>query len=70
MPDPTAAFGTRLKAIREAKGLTQVQLAEKLGVQQDRISRLERGAVEPGWTNVCRIADALGVSVQEFRSSG
>jgi len=39
MPSPTL----RLRELRDAAGLTQVELAEKLGVSQKTVSRLESG---------------------------
>ena len=38
--DPT--FGRRLRALREAKGWTQAQLGEKVGMMFQNIARLER----------------------------
>jgi transcriptional regulator with XRE-family HTH domain len=61
-------FGSRLRHLREAAGLTQKQLADRLGVGPSRVSDLERGHREPGWRVACQIADALGVSVEQFRS--
>jgi predicted transcriptional regulator len=36
----------RLRELREAHGLTQVELARTLDVTQNRVSRLERGDIE------------------------
>jgi DNA-binding transcriptional regulator YiaG len=36
----------RLAEIREALGMTQVALAERLHVSQSRVSRIERGAID------------------------
>lgn len=52
-----------LKELRQAKGLTQEQLAEASGVPQPVISAYERGA--KGWKNMpleraIALADALG----------
>jgi DNA-binding XRE family transcriptional regulator len=38
----TGSAGERLRTLREARGVTQVQLAERLGTEQTHISRLER----------------------------
>jgi transcriptional regulator with XRE-family HTH domain len=35
--------GAELKALREARGITQVELAKRLGSEQTHISRIERG---------------------------
>jgi len=45
--------------LREKQGLTQVQLAERSGVDQGDISRIERGSAFPNEKTLIRIADAL-----------
>ncbi len=40
-------IGKRLRALREGVRLTQVQMAEILGVQQSRINRYETGQSTP-----------------------
>ena len=42
-PAATPAYGRELKTIRETLGLTQVALAEALGIRSDSLSRYERG---------------------------
>ena len=52
----------RLKQLRKAAGLTQAQLAEKVGVYQGTISDHERGkATRIDLSLLERLADALGV---------
>lgn len=50
--------------VREKHGLTQAQLAERCGVDQADISRIERGSTSPTVTTLQRIADALEADVQ------
>lgn len=38
------SIGSRIKALRKARGLTQVQLAKGIGVDQSTVSDIERGA--------------------------
>lgn len=54
-------YGERLKALREARGLTQEQLAEKAGLEPYAIKRMESGYLEPGMGQTARIAGALGI---------
>jgi transcriptional regulator with XRE-family HTH domain len=42
--------------IREEHGIAQAQLAEATGFIQPWISHLERGARNPSWNNVVRLA--------------
>lgn len=50
--------------LREKHQLTQVELAEKAGVPQDRISRIERGVISPTTTTLAKLAEALGADLQ------
>ncbi len=56
------AFGDRLARVRKDKGLTQVELAEKIGIIQPALSDYERGRLRPYAEMVARIAIALDVS--------
>lgn len=51
-------------ALREQHGLTQAELAERCGVDQGDISRIERGATSPTARTLQRIADALDADVR------
>lgn len=63
--EPTG-FGERLKAVREAAGLTQDQLAERAGLYKFSIAKLEQGVREPTWATVQTLARALGVTCDAF----
>lgn len=54
-----------LKAAREAAKLDQDGLAERSGVSQATISRIERGQV-PGTAVALRLSRALNVSVEDL----
>lgn len=54
----------QLIALREQHGLTQAELAERCGVDQGDISRIERGATSPTARTLQRIADALDADVR------
>jgi transcriptional regulator with XRE-family HTH domain len=59
-------FGERLQAIRKARGLTQVQLAEAAGTTQRAISYYETEAGFPPAPAVIDLAKALKVSTDEL----
>jgi len=63
--EPTG-FAERLRAVRMAKGLSQTALAEKVSITNETLSRLERGANEPPWPLVLRLARALEVTPDAF----
>jgi transcriptional regulator with XRE-family HTH domain len=60
--------GTRLRAIREAAGLNQLQLAAASGLTHEAISNLETGKRSPYATTVRALAQALGVTPEQFVS--
>ncbi len=53
----------RLRELRQAKGLSQVQLAELTGIDQAAISRIENGHTQAmDFDVMARLCDALGCS--------
>ncbi|WP_323115094.1 helix-turn-helix transcriptional regulator [Pseudomonas guariconensis] len=64
-----AALGSRIKALRMAKGLTQAELAEKCGYEPLTVSRFERGAYSPAIDTLAAIAQVLDVPMQDFFSA-
>jgi transcriptional regulator with XRE-family HTH domain len=67
VPAAVITFGHRLRVWRMTAGLTQTQLAERVGVLPPIISLIESGQREPVWRLVLTLADALGVSTEDFR---
>lgn len=59
---PRTPFGERLAAAREQAGLTQAQLAERLGLTQVAVALWERKAVSLRPEQVAAVADILGVT--------
>lgn len=51
----------QLSRIRKIRGLTQMALAERVGVEQPTIQRWERGKREPSFEQLFALASALGV---------
>lgn len=66
MVDLAVVWGQRLRTAREAAGLTQVVLAERCGVEQQMVSYWELGHGAPRDRTRLRVAEALGVSVNEL----
>jgi transcriptional regulator with XRE-family HTH domain len=59
-------IGDNLKEVRTRRLLTQVQLAEKSGVNQVTIARIERNQVDPRFSMMRRLAKALDVDPTEL----
>lgn len=56
-------FSERLKDLRKQAGLTQVDVAEELGISQPAYASWERGSKKPTQENLVKIAQILNVSV-------
>ncbi len=54
--------GENIKAARKAAGVTQAELAERLGVYQKDISRWEKGEIQPSLSAFAEICRALNAS--------
>lgn len=64
----TPPFGRRLRALREAAGLSLAELGERSGLNKDHLWQLEVGRrADPSWQTLTRLADALGLGIEAFR---
>ncbi len=59
-------FSSKLKSLRESRGLSQQQLADAAETHPDSIVKLEKGDRQPSLELAWRLAKALGVEVTEF----
>ena len=55
--------GVKIRTLRTTAGMTQQQLAEKAGLQQSHISRIESAEYSPTHMTLSKIAKALDVDV-------
>lgn len=59
-------LGDLIKKVREAKGLSQKEVALACKMDQSQYSRVERGITDPSFSVVARIAKGLGVEVSDL----
>lgn len=59
-------IGTFITLCRKDNGMTQEQLAEKLNVSVNAVSKWERGLNLPDYSNMQILCDILGISINEF----
>lgn len=63
-------MGARIRRFREAAGLSQTELGEKLGVSYQQIQKYERGASRLGLDTFLRLARALDQPVAALLPQG
>lgn len=59
-------LGSRIADLRKAQGLTQLELAEKMGVTDKAVSKWERDLSCPDINSLPKLAEQLGVSVEQL----
>jgi len=64
--DRLLKLGSRVKDIRTSKGLTQTELAHKIGKDHPSINKLENGKVNPSYIFLCEVAEGLDITVWEL----
>lgn len=57
---------SKMKKIREIKGVTQKEIADRIGVSRKTIMRTEKNEHEVTLENASAIADCMGVSIEEL----
>ncbi len=57
-----------LLALRKKKGLSQNQLSERADIPRSTITHMESGEGNPSLTNLCKLAAALSISIEELLS--
>ena len=58
--------GERIKKLRKSKGVTQRELADRLGISEQAISKWEKNLSNPSTKNLLQIAKIFGVSISYF----
>ena len=63
-------FGDRIKDARAAKGLTQEQLADRIGVAKNTVTGYERGTREPDVAKIKKLIECLGITSEYLLGVG
>jgi len=58
--------GARLRALRKERGMTQSELAERVGIQQSDLSRMEKGEYRVSINNLFKLLKVFGLQLAEF----
>lgn len=59
-------LGNMIAVLRKEKGMTQLELAEKMGVTDKAVSKWERDLSFPDVSSIPKLAEIFGVSVDEL----
>ncbi len=62
----TETFGARFARLRKAKGLTQEQIAEKVNISYQSVSKWENDITSPDISLLVTLSEILGVSLDEL----
>ena len=62
----TKRVGAFLKELRKENGMTQLQLAEIMGVTDKAVSKWERDLSVPDVNSIPKLAETFGVTVDEL----
>jgi transcriptional regulator with XRE-family HTH domain len=63
---PDARLAAVLRRVREERDWTQEQVAHEADLVLTTVSRLELSQMNPAWTTVCAIAEALDLPLDEL----
>ena len=63
---PIEEMASRLRKLREQRGLTQAQLADAAGLSRQYVARLERAMQDPRFSTLEKLARALRVKVSRL----
>src|SRR4051812_39280909 len=66
MPRKLSVFATKLRQLREARGMTLYGLAKRAGLTLPTVSDLDAGRSKPSWDTVQMLCAALEASPEEF----
>ena len=62
--------GQILRSVRKEAGMTQTQVAERIGANKSYISRIENGQITPTAASFFRIVAAMGMQIQITKAGG
>ena len=61
--DTDTDLGKSIRKMREAKGMSRAALAERVGISDSHLKKIESGSRQPGIDTYQKILNALGASI-------
>lgn len=65
-PAQLELVGRKIRQLRRQRKLTQTELAERIGIHQSDLSRMEQGEYKVGLDTLLRILQTFNLSIGEF----
>ena len=65
-PVQVELVGRKIRQLRRQRKLTQVELAEKIGIHQSDLSRMEKGEYKVGLDTLLKILGTFNLGIGEF----
>lgn len=59
-------YGENIRKIRESKGMSRKQLADKLGITEMSVGRYENNQREPKYVTLTKIAEVFDINIKEL----
>ena len=66
---PKSLFGNAIRALREERGYSQEELAERAGLHRNYVGGVERGERNVALENIVKLAGALSVRTRDLFDS-
>ena len=66
----TVFVGSKIRQLRKERSLTQAELAQRIGVQQSDLCRMENGEYKVALDTLFRILGVFGMDIGEFFGDG
>ena len=69
-PAQLELVGRKIRQLRRQRKLTQVELAERIGIHQSDLSRMEQGEYKVGLDTLLKILQTFDLSMGDFFEEG
>ena len=64
--DTLIKLGDQIRSMREKQGISQVELADRIGKDKQAVNRIEQGKVNPGYFQLREISEGLDITLSEL----
>ena len=69
-PAQVQLVGRKIRQLRRQRKLTQTELADRIGIHQSDLSRMEQGEYKVGLDTLLRVLQAFDITIGEFFEEG